>query len=291
MLVYGYGGFPGGSVVKDPPANARDAGLIFGLERPPEKEMATHSSILALEIPQTENLAGYSPWGCERVGHDSETKQQQQQDGYEYNSWSWSWASWKNLSKATEPSSYPTDVHGPPRQTYARYLLMYWFCGVPTRQGELTPLYRWGHFPREASDLSEVTQLLSSRARTWTWVFWQCFFPLQCHSLLHNWSGWTRGVWTVDFQAGNMGELPYTVNIHHAADIYQGAYHVLSLWTQVSMFLQEQYINLWMSLCFCRLIADWLYEEDSYIWDLWESLLIDTDYLGEQCKEIFHQGS
>ena len=29
------------------------------------KEMATHSSILAWEIPWTErSLAGYSPWGC-----------------------------------------------------------------------------------------------------------------------------------------------------------------------------------------------------------------------------------
>ena len=29
-----------------------------------EKELATHSSVLACEIPWTENLAGYSPWGC-----------------------------------------------------------------------------------------------------------------------------------------------------------------------------------------------------------------------------------
>ena len=36
-------------VVKNPPANARDVGLIPGLEDPLEKEMATHSSILALE--------------------------------------------------------------------------------------------------------------------------------------------------------------------------------------------------------------------------------------------------
>ena len=34
-----------------------------------EKEMATHSSILAWEIPQTESLVGYSPWVA-RVGHD-----------------------------------------------------------------------------------------------------------------------------------------------------------------------------------------------------------------------------
>ena len=31
---------------------------------PLEKEMATHSSILAWEIPWTEEPGGYSPWGC-----------------------------------------------------------------------------------------------------------------------------------------------------------------------------------------------------------------------------------
>ena len=32
-------------------------------EDPPEKRMATHSSILAWEIPWTEEPGGYSPWG------------------------------------------------------------------------------------------------------------------------------------------------------------------------------------------------------------------------------------
>ena len=42
--------FPGASAVKNLPANAGDtaeAGLIPGREDPPQKEMATHSSILA----------------------------------------------------------------------------------------------------------------------------------------------------------------------------------------------------------------------------------------------------
>ena len=56
--------FPGGAVVKNAPANAgnvRDVGSIpRGWEDPLEKEMATHSSILAWEIP----WEGYSPWGC-----------------------------------------------------------------------------------------------------------------------------------------------------------------------------------------------------------------------------------
>ena len=60
-------GFPGGSVVKNPPANAGDAGdqvRSLGWEDPLEQEMATHSSILAWGIPQTEKLAGYRLWGC-----------------------------------------------------------------------------------------------------------------------------------------------------------------------------------------------------------------------------------
>ena len=40
-------GFPGGSVVKKPPANAGDTGSIPGLGRSLEEEMATHSCILA----------------------------------------------------------------------------------------------------------------------------------------------------------------------------------------------------------------------------------------------------
>ena len=39
--------FPGGSVIKNLPANTGDMGLIFGQEDPLEKEMATHSSILS----------------------------------------------------------------------------------------------------------------------------------------------------------------------------------------------------------------------------------------------------
>ena len=35
----------------------------LGQEYPMEKKMATHSSILAWEIPWTYDLVGYSPWG------------------------------------------------------------------------------------------------------------------------------------------------------------------------------------------------------------------------------------
>ena len=41
-------------MVKNPPANAENAGLTQGWEDPLEEKMATHSSILAWKIPQTE---------------------------------------------------------------------------------------------------------------------------------------------------------------------------------------------------------------------------------------------
>ena len=41
---------------------------------PPEKEMATHSSILAWRIPGTEEPGGLQSMGSQRVGHDGATK-------------------------------------------------------------------------------------------------------------------------------------------------------------------------------------------------------------------------
>ena len=49
-------------VVKKPLANAEDVGLIPGLGRPLEEEMATHSSILPGKSHGQRSLAGYSPW-------------------------------------------------------------------------------------------------------------------------------------------------------------------------------------------------------------------------------------
>ena len=42
----------------------------LGQEDPLEKEMATHSSILAWRIPQTEEPGGLPSMGSHRVGHD-----------------------------------------------------------------------------------------------------------------------------------------------------------------------------------------------------------------------------
>ena len=51
-------GFSGCSVVRNMPANAGDMGSILGREDPLEKEMITHSSILAWKPPWTEEPGG-----------------------------------------------------------------------------------------------------------------------------------------------------------------------------------------------------------------------------------------
>ena len=57
-LCYIVVGFPGGAEVKASACNAGDLGSIPGLGRSLEKEMATHSSILAWRIPWTEEPGG-----------------------------------------------------------------------------------------------------------------------------------------------------------------------------------------------------------------------------------------
>ena len=48
---------------KESTCQCRRCGFNPSLEDPLEKEMATHSSILAWEIQWTEEPGGYSPWG------------------------------------------------------------------------------------------------------------------------------------------------------------------------------------------------------------------------------------
>ena len=43
---------------------------LLGQEDPMQKEIATHSSILAWKIPWTEEPGGLQSMGSERVGHD-----------------------------------------------------------------------------------------------------------------------------------------------------------------------------------------------------------------------------
>ena len=49
----------------------------LGREGPLEKEMGTHSSILARKIPRTEEPGRLQSMGLQRAGHNSVTKQQQ----------------------------------------------------------------------------------------------------------------------------------------------------------------------------------------------------------------------
>ena len=62
-------GFPGGSVVKKK-INAGDVVSIPDWEDPLEEEMATHSSILAWDIPWTEEPSRLQSMGSQRVRHD-----------------------------------------------------------------------------------------------------------------------------------------------------------------------------------------------------------------------------
>ena len=63
-------GFPAAQTVKNLPAMQETQVRSLGWEDPLEKEMATHSSILAWRIPWTEEPGGLQPIGSQRVGHD-----------------------------------------------------------------------------------------------------------------------------------------------------------------------------------------------------------------------------
>ena len=68
--------FPVTQTVKNLPAMQETWVGSLDWEDPLEKEMATHSSILAWEIPWTEEPGRlYSPWGHKKGGHDLVTKQ------------------------------------------------------------------------------------------------------------------------------------------------------------------------------------------------------------------------
>ena len=72
-------GFPGGSAVKNPPAKQETWVQFLGWQDPLEKEMATHSSILAWRIPWTEECGRQPLMGSQRIRHNLAIKQQQQQ--------------------------------------------------------------------------------------------------------------------------------------------------------------------------------------------------------------------
>ena len=71
---YTYLGFPRDSDGKGSACSAGDVGSVSQSGRAPGKGMATHSSVLAWEIPWTEETGGLQNMGVSRVKHDLVTK-------------------------------------------------------------------------------------------------------------------------------------------------------------------------------------------------------------------------
>ena len=71
-------GFPGGSVVENPPVSAEAVDLIPGSGRSLEKKMATHSSVPAWRTPWRQEPGGPQSMGSQRVRDESETEHQAQ---------------------------------------------------------------------------------------------------------------------------------------------------------------------------------------------------------------------
>ena len=63
-------GFPNGSAVKNPPAIQETQVQSLDQKAHLEEEMATHSSIVAWEIPWTEQSGGLQSIRLQRVGHN-----------------------------------------------------------------------------------------------------------------------------------------------------------------------------------------------------------------------------
>ena len=70
------GGFPDSSVVKNPSANAGDAGSIPGLGRSPREENGNPCQYSCLENSMDRGAwHAYSPWGCKESDRTEVTKQ------------------------------------------------------------------------------------------------------------------------------------------------------------------------------------------------------------------------
>ena len=62
--------YDSGQIVKNPPAMLETWVQSLGWEDLLEKEIATHSSILAWRIPWTEETGGLQPMVWQRIGHN-----------------------------------------------------------------------------------------------------------------------------------------------------------------------------------------------------------------------------
>ena len=75
-------GFPGSSVVKNPPAMQEMQVQSLGREDPMREDMAIHSSILARKIPWTEEPGRLRPIGPQRVRRDDRACMQRSLSGH-----------------------------------------------------------------------------------------------------------------------------------------------------------------------------------------------------------------
>ena len=64
-------------MVKNPPANVGDVGSVSGSGGSPGEGNGNPLQYSCLGNPMYRSLAGYSPWGCKRVGHDLATEPKQ----------------------------------------------------------------------------------------------------------------------------------------------------------------------------------------------------------------------
>ena len=78
QAVYCYKGFQGGSVIKNPLANAWDTGLIPRSGRSPGEGNGIPLIFLSGKSHGQRSLGVYSPWGCKRVRYDLAAMQQEQ---------------------------------------------------------------------------------------------------------------------------------------------------------------------------------------------------------------------
>ena len=70
-----FSSLPGGSVVKNLPANTGDVGLIPRSGRSPEGGNGNPPQYSCLGNPRDRGAwSGYHPWGCKRVGHNLVTR-------------------------------------------------------------------------------------------------------------------------------------------------------------------------------------------------------------------------
>ena len=74
LLCMSHLGFPGGSLAKNRPAKQETWVRSLGQEDPLEKETATHSSIVAWEVPWADRPDRLFSMGLQRVGRDLATK-------------------------------------------------------------------------------------------------------------------------------------------------------------------------------------------------------------------------